>query len=137
MIKECVNYTEHNEGWRNINNINSSTIQPNATSCDARYFLNGGWHRFIGHAGTKLYTHCPGTKNICGTASPGWIHEKQENENTRSRSTGESRVARLHFNSHYCAADFGSVEIMECGTFTTYKFLDIPYWSCDYGLCTV
>ena len=135
MIKACFNYTTHSEGWRNINQTLSTTIiQPNTTSCDAKYLTDGEWHRFTGQAGTKLYTQCPDTKNICGTKSPGWVEENGENE---SGSIGVSKIALLHFNSHYCAADFGSVEIMDCGSFTTYKFLKIPYWSCDYGLCTM
>ena len=132
-IEGCFNYTMHNESWRNIN-TNSSIIQSNSTSCDAK-FLREGWHRFTGPAGTQLYTKCPNAKNICGTASPGWVEEGENQK--EAGSIGESRNAMLHFNSHYCAADFGSVEIMNCGGFNTYKFVKIPYWSCDYGLCTV
>lgn len=133
-IEGCFNYTMHNESWRNINS--SSRIQPNSSSCDARY-LRTEWHRFTGAAGTKLHAKCPETNNKCGTANPGWIVDNKDQPFSNMLAIGESKKVMLHFNSLYCAADYGTVDVMECGGFVTYRFLYIPYWSCDYGLCTV
>ena len=128
-IEGCFNYTVHNESWRNIN-TNSSAIQLNSTSCDAQ-FLREGWHRFTGPAGTKLYTRCPNSRNRCGTASPGWVAG-----GSYPSELGQSSSLTMHFHSFYCADDFGTVLVKNCGGFYTYKFQRIPYWSCNYGVCT-
>ena len=120
-----------NDGWRNIINSSNSTIQSNETSCDARY-LREGWHRFTGAAGTKLYSRCPNSGNRCGTRSPGWIADSKY-----PTVLGESQRMKLHYHSFYCADDFGSVLVKNCGGFFTYKFDKIPYWSCNFGICTV
>uniref|UniRef100_A0A7M5WI73 Uncharacterized protein n=1 Tax=Clytia hemisphaerica TaxID=252671 RepID=A0A7M5WI73_9CNID len=129
-VEGCSNYTMHNESWRNVHH--NSTIQSNETSCDAR-FLTTGWHRFGGEAGTQLYNGCP-APGSCGTRSPGYLSQNV------SIPLGDSRPVRIYFRTFYCGDDYGTVVITNCARFYTYKFLpisSIPYWSCNYGVCTI
>jgi len=127
QLDGCYNYRTHNESWRNINSIGGA--QPNTTSCDAER-LKDGWHRFIGGAGSVLYGNNCVNGTRCGTRSPGWLI------GSHPTISGAKTNATLHFNSFYCADDFGLVDIRNCGNFFTYRFIKFPYWSCDYGVCT-
>ena len=125
----CTNYTLHNESWRHTVRGSRAALSNN-TSCDARNLRNG-WHRFSGKAGTKLFNTCPNRANICGTQSPGWVF------GSHPSTPGALTNATLHFYSYYCADDSGKVYIRNCGKYFVYKFTSIPYWSCNYGLCTI
>jgi len=96
--------------------------------------LKNGWHRFsAGNNGKTLYSgNCVSRVNgrRCGTKSPGWM------VGSHPTIAGAQSNATLYFHSFYCADDFGSVEIRNCGNFFTYRFTKLPYWSCDYGVCT-
>ena len=124
-IEGCFNYTTHNDPWRHVwsraNNTN--------TTCDYRK-LSTGWHRFIGN-GTKLYNGSCVSIGKCGTRSPGWMR------GSYPTVIGAKVNATIHFHTYYCADDFGVVSIRNCGSFFTFKFTKLPYWSCNYGLCTI
>ena len=128
-IEGCYNYTTHNDNWRNVNS--NMVVQPNTTSCDHKNLMTPGWHRFVGASGTRLHTKCPDSGNKCGTTSPGWVVGEHP------VAVGETTKNTLYFHTFYCADDFGSVEIKNCGNFFSYRFTNIPVWSCDYGICTV
>lgn len=107
----------------------TTIMQPNYTSCDPA-MLRHGWHRFIGMGGSKLADFCPGSHTRCGTRSPGWI-------NGTHPTFYDGVVKRnLQFYSHYCADDHGEVYVRNCGGFYTYRFGKMPYWSCNFGMCT-
>jgi len=116
-IEGCHNYTTHNESWRNVNN--NMVVQPNTTSCDNKKLMTNGWHRFIGASGTRLHTQCPNSVNKCGTASPGWVIGEHP------EVFGKTTNNILHFHKFYCADDFGSVEIKNCGH---YKYSVLVLW---------
>ncbi|XP_057294911.1 uncharacterized protein LOC130623439 isoform X2 [Hydractinia symbiolongicarpus] len=146
-LTECHNYTTHTEAWRKHYRFNA-TYKPNTTVatfttqgftttpfnytysyCDPRNLKNG-WHRFNGAAGTRLLDYCTGSRNRCGTPSPGWVYG--------SHPTVEEGIVKrpLRFFTHYCADDSGEVLIRNCGNFYSYRFTKLPSWSCNYGVCT-
>lgn len=124
-IAECHNYALHRELWR----LNESrAVQSNGISCDART-LKDSWHRFDVGLGTKVLGNCTNSPNRCGTRSPGWMQGSHP-------TIDDGIVSRiLHFYSHYCADDHGEVLVRNCGHFYTYRFVNIPYWSCQFGIC--
>lgn len=129
----CNNYNFHDEPWRKLTNKNQglSSLQLVRKSCDAVH-LRSGWHRFsssLSNNNGKLSSKCPGSRNHCGTARPGWVN------GSYPVNYGEIRTGTLQYYSFYCADDNGKVQIRNCGNFFVYKFIDIPYWSCEYGIC--
>ena len=128
-IEECNNYTEHTEAWRKYSF--NSTIEDNSTSCDAT-FLKHGWHRFTGAAGTQLYSQCTYSGYRCGTRSPGWLL------GSHPSSPVDGVVNKyVRYYTYYCADGHAEIKIRNCGNFFVYNFHDLPYWSCNFGLCTI
>ena len=122
----CLNYTVHNESWRNINS--NSTVQSNSTSCDAQ-FLMSGWHRFTGAAGNMLYNRRLNSTNRCGTEIPGWSRG-----GSKPTGIGRPRLDTMAFRFPQYDK-FGLAFIKNCGDFFTYKFVRFPDKSCSYGVC--
>ncbi|XP_057295079.1 uncharacterized protein LOC130623591 isoform X2 [Hydractinia symbiolongicarpus] len=127
-ITECYNYTLHQESWRLYELNNNSNNQTNQSSCDGRNLKNG-WHRFDVGIGTKILSNCTNAPNQCGTRSPGWMQGPHP-------EVDDGIVSRnLRYYTHYCGDDHGAVLVRNCGNFYTYRFGNIPYWSCQFGIC--
>ena len=121
-----------NQTWRRY--IPGTLPQtPLNISCDNKLVKNvSTWVRFSPESGGKLWDYsCIESRNYCGVKYPGWL-------STPHPDVEDGIVtATLHFYSFYCASDAGLVSILNCGDYFVYNFISIPYWSCDFGLCTV
>ena len=78
-----------------------------------------------------LQNKCTDAQNRCVVKNPGWLD--------RSHPTVYEGVveAQVYFYQFYCASDYGSVRVRNCGSYYVYQFTYLPYWSCDYGICMV
>jgi len=114
-----------NQPWRSVNN---SRIE--IGNCDSSRFQTGWW-RFDGPAGNKiLESKCVNGLNKCGGKYPGYIIGDHPGPN-QMQATGE-----LKFFSSYCNSDRAEVDIFNCGSFYSYKFKLMPWYSCDFVICT-
>ncbi|XP_057294547.1 oncoprotein-induced transcript 3 protein-like [Hydractinia symbiolongicarpus] len=127
-ITECYNYTLHQESWRLYELDNNSNDQTNQSSCDARN-LKYGWHRFDVGIGTKILSNWINAPNHCGTRSPGWL------QGPHPEVDDDIVSQNLRYYKHYCGDKHGEVLVRNCGNFYTYRFVNIPYWSCQFGIC--
>ncbi|XP_065664018.1 uncharacterized protein LOC100210520 isoform X3 [Hydra vulgaris] len=128
----CQNYVTLNQPWRRYNS-SSLPNTPLNISCDNMLAGNDSlWIRFSSENGGKLWdSKCIESQNYCGVKYPGWLSVSHP-------SVRDGLVtSTLHFYSYYCASDVGLVKIINCNNYYVYNFVKIPYWSCDFGVCTV
>ncbi|XP_065683052.1 uncharacterized protein LOC100210520 isoform X2 [Hydra vulgaris] len=128
----CQNYVTLNQSWRRYSS-SSLTSTPLNISCDNMLAGNDSlWIRFSSESGGKLWdSKCIESQNYCGVKYPGWLSVSHP-------SVSDGLVtATLYFYSYYCASDVGLVKIINCNNYYVYNFVTIPYWSCDFGVCTV
>ena len=124
-VPECNNYTILYDPWRRVNN----TISKPSGHCDRNLTGNNTWYRFDG---SKIYEHsCPNTtSHYGGVKYPGYF--------TQSHPRAKVRVKqmRIHYYRVYCSGGYGTALVRNCAGFYVYKFPYLPFWDCDYGICT-
>jgi hypothetical protein len=132
-LPACSNVTHLREDWRSVNNTHTMQIG----NCDSKR-LGDGWFRFsfedkAGQLGKPNKVHeskCVESLNTCGGKFPGSILGEHP-------STAEVKVTRqIAFYSSYCNSDRAQVEITNCVDFFSYNFSYLPWYSCDYVICT-
>ena len=124
-VPECNNYTTLFQPWRLVNH----TSRKPSHVCDRNMTRNGTWYRFDE---SKILEHgCPNkTAHYCGVKYPGYF-----NETHPSVEDGVTKM-RIHYYRFYCAGDYGTAYVRNCAGFYVYKFTYLPFWDCEYGICT-
>lgn len=124
-LPECNNYTTLYDPWRRINH----NISRPSNSCDSSLVGNNTWYRFDE---SKIFEHsCPNTtSHYCGVQHPGYFVDTHP-------SVGDGvKQMRIHYYRFYCSGDYGTAFVRNCASFYVYKFPYLPFWDCDYGICT-
>ena len=124
-ILECSNHTTLFDTWRRVNH----NISKPSGNCDRDLVSNTSWYRF---EESKILEHrCPNTtSHYCGVKHPGYF-----NESHPAVEDGVKQM-RIHYFRFYCSGDYGTALVRNCAGFFVYKFLYLPFWDCDYGICT-
>lgn len=124
-IPECNNYTILYDPWRRVNH----TISKPSDHCDSNLTSNNTWYRFDE---SQIYEHsCPNTTSYyCGVKYPGYF-----NQSHPSIEDGVKQM-RIHYYRFYCSGDYGTALVRNCAGFFVYKFSYLPFWDCEYGICT-
>ena len=124
-VPECNNYTTLFDTWRRVNH----NISKPPGSCDRNLTSNSTWYRF--DEARVLEHGCPNTTSLyCGVKHPGFF-----NQTHPSVEDGVKQM-RIHYYRYYCSGDYGTAFVRNCAGFYVYKFSYLPFWDCDYGICT-
>ena len=104
----------------------------NPLACHRKSLVNDNWFRFKSAFGEEkvLEDRCVNSTHRCGVVNPGWLlgkHPKVEDGVVKME---------LKFFFSYCGSTAGVVQVRNCGNFFAYNFLSIPFWDCNYGICT-
>ena len=104
----------------------------NTTACQRKHLVNTNWYRFKSIYGEEriLEDRCLNSTNRCGTVNPGWLLGKHP-----TIQDGMVKM-ELKFFFIYCGSTSGTVQVRNCGSFYIYNFISIPFWDCNYGVCT-
>ena len=78
----------------------------------------------------SLNTVVPTRHHYCGVKHPGYF-----NQSHPSVEDGVKQM-RIHYYRFYCSGDYGTALVRNCASFFVYKLLYLPFWDCDYGICT-
>ena len=111
--------------------LNNTIVDP--SSCQRQTLVNENWYRFQSiHGNEKLLENrCLNDTQRCGVSNPGWLlgsHPKPEDGVVKME---------LKFFFSYCGSTAGIVQVKNCdGDFFIYNFVSIPFWDCNYGVCT-
>eukprot|EP00795_Rhopilema_esculentum_P001208 gene1208-15574_t len=119
---DCGSYTTLTGGDRHVNFIDGSV------ACDSSLTL--GWYRFMGAAGTTMYTSCPegyGVKFRCKTHAGGWLSGSHP-------STSDGIVDRTVCFAWSTTCCYGSIaiKVKNCGGFYIYQLKPTP---CSFRYC--
>ena len=124
-VPECNNYTTLFDTWRRVNH----NISKPSGRCDRNLTSNSTWYRF--DEARVLEHGCPNTTSLyCGVKHPGFF-----NRTHPSVEDGVKQM-RIHYYRYYCSGDYGTAFVRNCAGFYVYKFSYLPFWDCDYGICT-
>jgi len=124
QLPSCKGPKMMDSSFRSVNNTVNKI-----GNCDSRDLTNSTWYRFNG--GQKIVqTTCVNGLNRCGGKFPGYI--------TAEHPTSQeiTKTVDLFFYSSYCQSDRAKVEISNCGDYYTYRFHFMPWYSCDFTVCT-
>ena len=115
LADNCYNYTNLTESDRKSNYHTPLDVP---FRCDNELINIGGWHRFVGDAGTKMpTTRVPAFR--CGTGWSGWLdgaHPKVEDGEVPRDVCGSDR-------STGCRLKF-KILVKNCGSYFIYKLFN-------------
>ncbi|KAL9973095.1 hypothetical protein ACROYT_G019507 [Oculina patagonica] len=97
---------------------------PSVKKCDK--YLQFGWYRFRGAAGTMMPTSCVPTSK-CGTDAPGWLQGRHP---STSEGVIQAKVC-FHWNSNCCHWS-SLIRVRNCGAFYVYQLVQSPQCSLRY-----
>ncbi|XP_078370329.1 pancreatic secretory granule membrane major glycoprotein GP2-like [Oculina patagonica] len=116
---ECSSYKLLEEADRSI-----AFSSPSVKKCDK--YLQFGWYRFRGAAGTMMPTSCVPTSK-CGTDAPGWLQGRHP---STSEGVIQAKVC-FHWNSNCCHWS-SLIRVRNCGAFYVYQLVQSPQCSLRY-----
>ena len=97
---------------------------PSVKKCDR--YLQFGWYRFRGSAGTMMPTSCVPTYK-CGTDAPGWLQGRHP---STSEGAIQAKVC-FHWGSNCCQWS-SSIRVRNCGSFYVYQLVGSPECTLRY-----